>query len=258
MKSIWTGSIGFGLVNIPIKLYSAIENGRLDFDMLDKKDKANIKFKRVNENTGKEVEWANIVKGYMMDSKYVIVDEDDFKKASPEKSSHIEIIQFVKVEEIDPVYYESPYFVQPDKSGVRAYQLLKEALAKTDKAGLGTFVMREREHVCLIKPYENILLLSRLRFADEVRDTKELSAPQTKAKPAEVKMAISLIDQLTKPFKPEAFKDDYSEKLMKIIKAKAKNKSVAYKPMKVVHTTKTSDLMDQLKASLGGRKKKAS
>lgn len=258
MKSIWTGSIGFGLVNIPIKLFSAIETGKLDFDMLDKKDKANIKFKRVNENTGKEVEWANIVKGYKMDSKYVIVDEDDFKKASPEKSSHIEIIQFVKVEEIDPVYYESPYFVQPDKSGVRAYQLLKEALEKTGKAGLGSFVMREREHVCLIKPYEDILLLSRLRFADEVRDTKELSSTQSKAKPAEVKMAISLIDQLTKPFKPGAFKDDYSEKLMKIIKAKAKNKSVAYKPMKVVHSTKTSDLMDQLKASLGGGKKKAS
>ncbi len=166
MKAIWTGSIGFGLVNIPVKLYSAIESKRLDFDMLDKKDLANIKFKRVNEHTGKEVLWENIIKGYLYNEKYVLVDDKDFEKASPEKTAHIEIVQFVKEHDIDSVYFESPYFVQPDKSGVRAYELLKDALAKTGKAGLGSFVMRDREHVCLIKPYEDILVLNRLRYAD--------------------------------------------------------------------------------------------
>lgn len=257
MKSIWTGSIGFGLVNIPIKLYSAIESSKLDFDMLDKKDKANIKFRRVNENTGKEVLWDNIIKGYMLNDKYVLLDDKDFEKASPEKTSHIEIIQFVNTDEIDSVYFETPYFVQPEKSGARAYNLLKEALEKTGKAGLGSFVMREREHVCLIKPYEHILVLNRLRFAEEVRDASEVNAAKSKAKPEEVKMAVSLINQLTKPFNPSVFKDEYSDKLLKIIKAKAKNKPIAYKPMKIVHS-KTADLMDQLKASLGAKKKKAS
>ncbi|MBC7868303.1 MAG: Ku protein [Gloeobacteraceae cyanobacterium ES-bin-316] len=257
MKAIWTGSIGFGLVNIPIKLFSAVESSKLDFDMLDKKDQANIKFKRVNEKTGKEVLWENIIKGYLLEDKYVLLDDTDFEKASPEKTSHVEIIQFVEEDEIDSVFFESPYFIQPEKTGVRAYQLLLEALSKTGKAGLGSFVMREREHVCLIKPYQNILVLNRLRYAEEVRDPAAIKTTASKPKPAEVKMAISLIDQLTQPFDPSVFKDLYSEKLLKIIKAKAKGKAVAYKPMKIVHS-KTSDLMEQLKASLGNKKKKAS
>lgn len=257
MKAIWTGSIGFGLVNIPIKLYSAVETNKLDFDMLDKKDQSNIKYKRVNEKTGKEVAWGNIIKGYMYNDHYVLVDDADFDKASPEKSSHIEIIQFVKEAEIDSVYFESPYFIQPDKSGTRAYGLLLEALEKSATAGLGSFVMREREHICIIKPYEGILVLNRLRYPDEVRNPAEIKSTTPKSKPAEVKMAISLIDQLTKPFDPTIFKDEYTDKLLKIIKAKAKGKKVVYKPMKVVHS-KSTDLMDQLKASLSGTKKKAS
>ena len=255
MKAIWTGSIGFGLVNIPVKLFSVIENSKLDFDMLDKKDNANIKFKRVNENTGKEVQWENIIKGYLYNEKYVLVDETDFEKASPEKTSHIEIVQFVKEHDIDSVFFETPYFIQPDKSGSRAYQLLKEALTKTGKAGLGSFVMREREHVCLIKPYNDILVLNRLRYAEEIRDVAELKTTGSKSKPAEIKMAISLIDQLTKPFNAAIFKDEYTDKLLKIIKAKAKGKKLAYKPMKLVHS-KTADLMEQLKASLSGRSKR--
>ena len=255
MKSIWTGSLGFGLVNIPIKLITAVQDSKLDFDMLDKKDNANIKFKRVNENTGKEVQWENIIKGYLYNEKYVLVDETDFEKASPEKTSHIEIVQFVKEHDIDSVFFETPYFIQPDKSGSRAYQLLKEALTKTGKAGLGSFVMREREHVCLIKPYNDILVLNRLRYAEEIRDVAELKTTGSKSKPAEIKMAISLIDQLTKPFNAAIFKDEYTDKLLKIIKAKAKGKKLAYKPMKLVHS-KTADLMEQLKASLSGRSKR--
>src|SRR5450432_490408 len=151
MKAIWTGSIGFGMVNIPIKLFSAIQSSNLDLDMLDKKDHSNIKFKRVNGNTNKEVLWENIVKGYMLNGKYVVLDDKDFEKAAPEKSEHIEITQFVEEKEIDSIYFETPYYVQPEKSGTRAYALLKEALIKSSKVGLGSFVMREREHICIIR-----------------------------------------------------------------------------------------------------------
>ena len=124
MKAIWTGSIGFGLVNIPIKMYSAVEDSSLDLDMLDKKDHSNIRFKRVNENTGKEVAWENIVRGYLVNEKYVVLDKTDFEKASPEKTKHIEITQFVDEKEIDSTYFEAPYFLEPEKTGVRAYSLV--------------------------------------------------------------------------------------------------------------------------------------
>ena len=257
MKAIWTGSIGFGLVNIPIKLFSAIQTSHLELDMLDKKDHANIKFKRVNENSKKEVLWENIVKGYMLNGKYVVLDDKDFAKAAPEKSEHIEITQFVEEKEIDTIYYETPYYVQPEKSGTRAYALLKEALAKSGKVGLGTFVMREREHICIIRAKDNLLILNRLRFPEEIRGTSELNLPTAKSKPEEVKMAVSLITQLTKPFNTKNFKDDYTEKLLKIIKAKARGKTVPFKPLKIVHS-KSKDLMEQLQASLSSKKKKAS
>lgn len=254
MKAIWKGSIGFGLVNIPVKLYSAVEESSLDLDMLDKKDHSNIKFKRINEQTGKEVAWENIIRGYMINDKYVVLDKKDFEKASPEKTKHIEITQFVNESEIDSTYFEQPYFLEPEKTGERAYTLLREALNKSGKAGVGVFVMHNREHVCIIKPDENVLILNRIRFAQEIRSPKELNLPKTKSKPAELKMAINLIDQLTKPFDIKKYKDDYTDKLLKIIRAKAKGKSVTVTHMKVVHST-TRDLMDQLKASLSNKKK---
>lgn len=257
MKSIWTGSLGFGLVNIPIKLYSAIESSNLDLDMLDRKDLSNIRFKRVNENTGKEVAWDNIVKGYLYNDRYVVVDEQDFKKAMPEKTAHIDIIQFVDAQEIESVYFESPYFVQPEKGGARAYGLLEEALSKTGKAGLGSFVMRDREHMCMIRPYEKILILHRLRWAQELRDPAEIKMPAAKYKSGELQMAITLIKQLTRHADLAKFKNEYSDKLLGIIKAKAKGKKIPYKPMKVVRSDDT-DLMAQLKASLSKPKRKAS
>ncbi|MEO6722593.1 MAG: Ku protein [Ferruginibacter sp.] len=257
MRSIWTGSIGFGLVNIPIKLYTATESSKISLDMLDKKDLANIKFKRVNEHTQKEVAWENIVKGYLLNDKYVVLDDKDFKKAAPEKTSHIEIIQFVDESEIDSLYYETPYYLQPEKTGSRAYVLLKEALAKTGKVGLGTFVMRDREHLCMIMALNDLLILNRMRFPEEIRKPDELEIPKAKSKPEEVKMAVSLIDQLTKPFNPKLFKDDYTDKLLTIIKAKSKGKAVPFKPLKVVHS-KSKDLMEQLQASLSATKRKAS
>lgn len=258
MKAIWTGSIGFGLVNIPVKLYSAIEDSSLDLDMLDKKDHSHIKYKRVNESTGKEVLWENIVKGYKVGEKYVVLDKEDFVRASPENNKTIEISQFVAETEVDSNYFEMPYYMEPEKTGVRAYALLRDALKKTGKAAVGTFIMREREHLCLLKVQDKMIVLNRIRFAQEIRPAKDLKIPAAQSKPAEMKMAISLINQLSGPFDITAFKDEYSDKLLKIIKEKSKGKLKPFKPMKVVHS-RTEDLMEQLKASLSPRaKKKAS
>src|ERR1700750_1760640 len=182
MKAIWNGAIGFGLVNIPVKIYSATETSKLDLDMLDKSDFSNIKFKRVNEKTGKEVKWENIVKGYLMDDKYIILDDEDYEAASPEKSKILSIDQFVKEVEVDSVYFENPYFLEPQKNGENAYQLLLNALAKTKMVGVGTFVLRESEAIGMIRPYnDDVLVLNRLRFAQEIRDYKDLKIPSKKA-----------------------------------------------------------------------------
>lgn len=257
MRAIWTGSIGFGLVNIPIKMYSAVEESSLDLDMLDKKDHANIRYKRVNENTGKEVAWGNIVRGYLLNERYVVLDDADFEKAGPEKTKHIEITQFVDEKEIDSTYFEVPYYLEPEKTGTRAYALLRDALKQSGKAGIGLFVMHKREHLGLIKVVEDVLILNRLRFPQEIRSTKDLNIPASKSKPAEIKMAVNLVSQLTKKFDPKKYKDDYTGRLMKIIQAKAKGRKAPFKPMKVVHS-RTTDLMDQLKASLSSSKKRAS
>lgn len=258
MRSLWTGAIGFGLVNIPVKLFSATETSSLDLDMLDKKDHSTIKFMRVNEKTGKEVKWENIVKGFMVNNKYVVLDEKDFEAANAEKTKTISINDFVPEKDIDSMYYETPYYLEPDKSGERAYALLREALQKTGKVGVATFVMRNKEAPAILRTSGNVIILNRLRFAEEVRDTKELKVPaKTSVKPGELKMAVSLINQLSGKFDIKKYKDTYTASLMKLIKAKSKGAKVAMPQLKVVHN-KTKDLMEQLKASLGSKRKKAS
>jgi|SRR3954468_429315 DNA end-binding protein Ku len=257
MRAIWTGAIGFGLVNIPVKMYSAVQDSSLDLDMLDKKDHSNIRFQRVNEKTGKEVAWENIVRGYKYNGEYVILGDEDFKKASPEKSKIIEIAEFVDVAEIDAVYYETPYYLEPEKTGTKAYALLRDALEKSGKVGLGTYVMRTKEAIGMIRPMEDVLVLNKMRFAEEIRDHKDLKLPEDKSKPNELKMALALIEQLTGPFEIEKYKDTYTDQLMKVIEAKAKGKKITAPTMKVVHS-KSQDLMDQLKASLSTNKRKAS
>ncbi len=257
MRSIWNGAIGFGLVNIPIKLYSASESSSLDLDMLDKKDLSNIKFKRVNEKSGKEVEWDDIVKGYKLEDRYIILEDEDFEAASPEKNKIFSIEQFVKEEEIDSVYFETPYFLEPQKHGENAYALLFEALKKTKMVGVGTFVLRNKEIMGIIKPYQDLLIINRIRFPEELREYDELKVPKTKTKPGELKLAISLIEQNSGLFDTEQFKDQYNADLLKIIKRKAKGK-----PLKVSKSedvdTKTVDLMEKLKASLQKNKKNVS
>jgi DNA end-binding protein Ku len=258
MRPIWTGAIGFGLVNIPVKVYSATQSSSLDLDMLDKKDHSKIRFQRINERTGKVVNWENIVKGYLVDDRYVVLDNKDFEQASPEKSKTISIINFVKESEIEAVYYETPYYLAPDKSGERAYALLREALIKTGKGGIATFVMRGKENLCLLTARNDVIILNRLRFAEEVRSPEELKLPKkTLLKSGELNMAVSLINQLSEKFRIEKFQNTYTQELLKLIKAKAKGKRIA-KPtkLKVVHSRK-EDLVDQLKASIS-RSKRAS
>ncbi len=249
MRAIWTGAIGFGLVNIPVKLYSASQQSDLDLDMLDKKDHSRIKFKRVNEHTRKEIPWNNIVKGYKHQGDYVILTDKDFEQASPKKSKFIEITAFILEQDVDSVYFETPYFLEPEKSGIKAYALLREAFNKSGKAGIGSFVLRSKEHLCILRPYKHVIVLNRLRFAEEIRDPSELKVPKEKPKPSEMKMALNLIDQLTAPFDIKKFKDTYTAELLKLIKAKAKGKTIKHPALKVTHR-KADDLMSQLKASL--------
>lgn len=256
MRAIWTGAVGFGLVNIPVKIYSAAESAHPDLDMLDKRNMAHVKFVRVNEETGEEVPWEEVVKAYRYEDQYVVLNDKDFEKAIPEKSNLIDIEEFVEEALIDPIYFETPYYIEPGKEGGKAYKLLCEALKETGKVAVGTFVMRNREHVCMIRPYENMLLLVRLRFAEEIRDTKKLKMAESEEeiKPSELKMAQALIEQLTpKRFDMEKYKDTYDDALMEIIKAKAAGKRTAASRPKVV-PTKTMDLMKQLKESLNRKK----
>lgn len=261
MRAIWSGAIGFGLINIPVGMYGAVESSKLDLDMLDKHDNGKIKYQRINENTGEEVAWGDIVKGYKLDDHYIILEDEDFEQASPKKSQVIELDEFVKETEIDTTYYEQPYYLAPKAGGEKAYALLRDALAKTAKLAIGTYVMRGKMHVCAIKPIGDALVLLRLRFAEEIRSTKELDLPgNVSVKPNELKMAKTLIDQLTtKKFSIDKYKDTYHASLMKLIKKKSKGKITATPKFKLVKTP-AKDLMAQLKASLEQKstKKKAS
>ena len=255
MRAMWTGAISFGLINIPVKLYSAVQSSSLNMDMLDSRDQSNIRFKRVNEKTGKEVPYENIVKGYLLDDSYVVLDKEDFEAADAVKTRTIEIINFVKQTEIDSIYYEQPYYLEPEKSGLKAYGLLRDALAASGKVGVTSFVLRNKEALAILKPYENVIMLNRLRFEEEIRSTEELNIPAIKSNSKEQAMAAKLIDQLTEKFSIAKYKDTYKQKLLKTIKDKAKGKSgKKVHRMKVVHT-KSDDLMDMLKASLQGKKK---
>jgi len=251
MRAIWSGSIGFGLVNIPVKLFSATQDSTLDLDMLDKRGHANIRYARINSSTGKEVAWENIVKGYKYNGDYVVLTDEDFEKASPKKSKMIDINEFAKEEDIDTTYYDTPYYLEPSKGGEKAYVLLREALKQSGKVAVGQYVMRTKENLCLLKPQGDVILLLKIRFTEEIRDYTDLNIPKDlSVKPAELKMAQTLINQLTpKKFSMDKYKDTYDDELMKIITAKSKGKKITQPKFKIVQS-KGKDLMSQLKASL--------
>lgn len=251
MRAIWTGAIGFGLVNIPIKIFSALQTSQLDFDMLDRKDQANIRYKRVNEKSGKEVDWDNIVKGYMLKDKYIILEEGDFEDALPEKNKMINLQHFVKESDIDTIYYDTPYYLEPQKGGEKAYVLLRKALEKSKMVGLGTFVMRSTENLAILRPHRGMILLNKLRFEEEIRSTEDLKAPNTAISKTEMDMALQLIKQNSVDFDISGYKNEYSKALLKIIKQKAQGKRATLRKLTVdKENTKASELLAKLKASL--------
>ncbi|WP_353196923.1 Ku protein [Parapedobacter defluvii] len=250
MRAIWTGAIGFGLVNIPIRIFSATTDSRPDFDMLDRKDHSRIRYKRVSEKTGKEVAWDQIVKGYMLNDNYIVLDDADFEEASPEKTKIINLKSFVKEADIDSIYFESPYYLQAQKGGEKAYVLLLNALEKTKMAGLSTFVMRNTESLAVIRPHQGILLLNTLRFEEEIRSVDEIKPDQRiKIAKPEMDMAVQLIKRYSSDFDITSYRDEYSKELMKIIRAKAKGKRPTVRKMKP-RKAPSEDLLEQLKASL--------
>jgi len=254
MRSIWKGSIGFGLVNIPVKLYSAVQSSNLDLDMLDGRDHSRIRFQRVNETTHKEVPYDKIVKAYKLNDEYVVVEERDFEDAAPEKSKVIEIESFVDIADVNPMYYETSYYTEPDTKKNKAYALLLQALKKSGKAGLGRFVLRTTENLCIIHPVEHVLVVTRIRFAQEIRSTEELNIDDDiEVSKKELDVGLALINQYAEDFDVSKFKDDYHEELLKIIQAKAKGKRPTIKKLKP-HTTTSDDLYGQLMQSLKTKK----
>lgn len=254
MRSIWTGSIGFGLVSIPIKLFSAVQETRLDLDMLDSRDHANIKFMRVNENTKKEVPYDKIVKGYKYDDDYVIIEDADFEAAAPEKSKVIEIESFVDLASVNPMYYESSYYTAPATKKNKAYALLLEALKKSGKAGLARFVLRSTESLCIVHPVEKDIVVTRIRFAQQIRDQKDLGLDDdVTVSKKELDMGLALINQYAEPLDLSKYKDQYHDELMKIIEQKAKGKRPTIKKLKPKKEA-SSDLYDQLMSSLNVKK----
>jgi len=254
MRSIWTGSIGFGLVNIPIKLFSAVQETRLDLDMLDSRDHAHIKFQRINENTKKEVPFDKIVKGYKYNDDYVIIEEADFEAAAPEKTKVIEIENFVEIAAVNPMYYETSYYTSPATKKNKAYALLLAALKKSGKAGLARFVLRNTESLCVVYPVDQALVVTRIRFAQQIREQGELELDEKmEVSKKELDMGLALIDQYTEPMDLGKYKDEYHHELLKIIEQKAKGKRPTIKKLKPTKA-KDDDLYDQLMSSLTAKK----
>ncbi len=256
MRALWSGSLSFGLINIPVKVYSASTEHTLDLDMLEKGTGRPISYQRVVKGTDKVVPWRNIVRGYKYSrGQYVILEPDDFLKADPHKTSFIEIISFSPAQEIDSIYYEKPYYVEPDKNAAKAYALLREALRKAKKVAIASFVLREREHLGVIQPEADVLVLNQLRFAADIRPTRGLDLPgKTELKPREMEMALALVDQLSAPFKPAEFKNTYIEKLLAVIEARAKGKKYKVQaPVAAQEVADESDLASILEQSLKGK-----
>lgn len=258
MRALWKGSISFGLVNIPVKMFTASHEKAIKFVMLHKKDLSEIRYAHVCKSEEKEVPWDEIVKGYKNDSgNYVIMDDEDFKKVNLDKSKTIEIIHFIKEDEIDTIFYNKPYFLEPEKNAGNAYSLLLEALKKSKKVGIAKFVWHNREHLAVIKPYENAIILNELRYASELVKVKELSLPaKEKSSPQALTIALKLIDHLTAAFKPNEYTDTYVADMKEMLDKKGKGKKLATSKEPAAKSSKIHDIMSLLKASLEEKPKK--
>ena len=262
-RAIWKGSISFGLVNIPIALYPATRREELKFRLLRKSDLSPVNYKRVAEKDGKEVSWDQIVKGYEYEKgKYVVLKDEDFERVDLEATQTVDIKDFVDQEDIDPMFFYKPYYLEPQKGGDKAYALLRDALKDSNKVGIAKVVIKTRQYLAGVKPEDSALVLELMHFADELADAEKLHVPKkTEVGKREINMAKSLIDSMSSKWNPEKYKDDYREALMEVIeeKVEAGGKEIEEKPKKAPKPTKIIDLVSVLQQSLeqtGGKKKK--
>jgi DNA end-binding protein Ku len=255
-RSIWKGSIAFGLVNIPIELYSAVRDHRPKFRLLHAKDEAPVRYERVCQTEGKPVGWDDLVKGYEYEKgQFVVITKDDFKTAAIEKTKTIDILDFVDPGEVDERYFETPYYLQPAKGADRAYALLREAIHASGKIGIAKIILRDTQHLAAVETIGKAIVLTMMRFADELADLADFKFPhKTDIRPAELKMARQLIENLEAAWEPEKYTDEYITNLMRVINAKMKGKKP--KLIDEDHTPKQAevvDLMARLRASLEGK-----
>lgn len=259
MRAIWSGSLSFGLVNIPVRLYSAAESGaKIEFDLLHSKDMSPIRYARVCRKEGDEVPNEEIVKGYEYeDGEYVILSDEDFKKADVGLTKSIEIMDFTDESQIDEIYFEKPYYLEPDKGAAKAYSLLREALRKTGKVGIARFVIRNREHLGAVRPYGDVILLNQLRYDSEIRKPEGLKLPEApQADAREMDLALALVEKLAGDFEPEKYRDLYTEELRQIIQQKAEGRVPVAKGEEP-QPTAVIDLVEMLKKSLEHERKAA-
>jgi DNA end-binding protein Ku len=259
-RSIWTGAISFGLVNVPVKLYSAVSKKTVRFHQLHDKDGVRIQQKRVCPADGEEVPYENIVKGYeITPDQYVVVEPAELEAIEPRKTKTIDIEDFVDLEEIDPIYYDHPYYLVPDKGAEKAYGLLMNAMRESEKVAIARVVLRSKEQLVAIRPAGDLLMMETMIFADEVVPHDELEelphAKQLKASDRELRMAQQLIDSLSSEFEPEKYHDEYREKVLELIERKAAGEEIAIQP-EAPEPARVPDLMAALEASLAAVKER--
>jgi DNA end-binding protein Ku len=266
-RSMWKGAISFGLVHIPVEMYPATSNNGLDLHMLDRRDFSPIGFKRYNKNTQKEVSWDDIIKGYeYTDGEYVVLSDEDLRRANPEATQTIDILAFVDAGDVPLLYYDQPYYLAPGKGGDKVYALLRDTLKKVGKIGIAHVVIRVKQHLAALHCVGNTIVMNTLRYADEIRDAGELKIPGKNAKTAisdkELKMAMALVEGMSEDWEPEQYHDTYREDVMALIEKKIKAKQTKTITMpdpdeKPAKATNVIDLVSLLQASLGKKPGKA-
>jgi DNA end-binding protein Ku len=259
-RAMWSGAISFGLVSVPVKLFSAVRQKDVAFHQIDEASGARIRYKRVSEKTGREVPYERIAKGYEVDDgEYVVIDPKELEKFVPEATRRIDITDFVDLEEIDPIYYEHAYFLAPDKGGDKAYALLLKAMEESGKVGIGHVVIRNKEYLAAIRPYsKRAIALETMLYPDEiveVEDIPGIPGRSVRVGEKELKMARQLVDSLATEFDPERYKDTYREQVLGFIKKKAKGKTIEIEPAEKERPA-VADLMEALRASVEGSGKR--
>jgi DNA end-binding protein Ku len=256
-RSIWKGSLAFGLVNIPVELHTAVRDSRPRFRLLHAADKSPVSYERVCQREGKPVAWEDLVKGYEYEKgRFVTLTKDDFRAAALEKSKAIQIEDFVEPGAIDDRYFETPYYLLPAKGASSAYALLREAMKKAGRVGVARIILRETEHLCAVEAIENALVLTMMRFEEELVDTSSFEFPaKAEARPKEVDMAVQLVEHLASAWDPSKYKDEYRESLMGVIDAKLKGEKIDVPAEPRARASNVVDLMSRLQQSLDAVKK---